>query len=72
MNANELKELQSTGTCTAYTMLVHVYVCRDGHCWSGLCGRDVHTMHVEYKRLDRLPSLCASAIDTRIRTHHPV
>ena len=39
---------------------------------AGLDCVDVHTVHVEYTRLDRLPSLCASAIDTCIRTHHSV
>ena len=32
---------------------------------------DVHTLHMEYTRSDRLPSMCASAI-TRIQTHHSV
>ena len=39
---------------------------------TAIVGLDVHTMHVEDARSDRLPSLCASAIDTCIRTHHSV
>ena len=51
-----------TRTCT---------ICRDSHCWYVLCGRTC-TMHVEYTRSDQLPSLCASAVDMRIQTHHSV
>ena len=56
-------------------MLVHVHVYMytfAGSTIAGLDCVDVHTMHVEYTHSDRLPNLCASAIDMRIRTHHSV
>ena len=39
---------------------------------TAIVGLDVHTMHVEYTHSDWLPSLCASAIDTRILVTDPL